>query len=145
MATLRSCLTELLRTSARLDRSASAERCVQAQAAHVAATRSGASRVLVVGVDDGVPFAPGNECAIHWERSPEGHEQRARERALEQRVAEPCVHRARNDEDDEGVEHLHGRDGECVGCEGQRQRAPQREPGSQQRRHRKRVAEHERQ
>ena len=105
----------------------------------------GEVRVMAAVVQNGVALAARDQPAVDRVGDDAGDDQRERERAPEQDVADPGGHRAGDEQHDRVVDDLHDRDAEGVGGEGDRDDGRQRHPGPQQRQAGERVAEEERQ
>src|SRR5207247_3222366 len=63
--------------------------------------------------------ALGNQPAIRGKRGKPGEDEGNDEADAEQRVSEPGIHRAGDDEHHDAVNDLHERDGQRVRCEGE--------------------------
>jgi len=71
-------------------------------------------RTGVRPVDQGVALASGDEPAIHRIGNSPGDDDYDRQAAPQQWIDEACCHRARDREDDQGVDDLHRHDRQRV-------------------------------
>ena len=101
--------------------------------------------VRVVFVYDGMAAPARNQPPVHRDRDDEGHGQRKRQAAPEEKARQPGLHRARDSQHDRVVHYLHHGDGDGVGGERHLDGLPERHARAQHRPDGQRVAEEERQ